>query len=93
LISVLGQAFPGRRLAQSWESIWQRFTEGYASVSGEPPELGVIVAHAVALCLWGSARGLDTRQPRCRELVENALGAAAVSGVRHKALLARDTVR
>ena len=90
LVSVLGQAFPGRRLAGSWQPVWQGFVEGYASLSNELPELEVVVSHAVAWCVWGSALGLDHGQPpRCRELVESALGAAAVSGNRYSMLASR----
>jgi len=89
LVSVLGQAFPGGRLAGSWQAIWQGFVEGYASLSNEPPKLEVAISHAVAWCVWGAALGLDCGQPpRCRELVESALGAAAVSGDRNLARLA-----
>jgi tRNA A-37 threonylcarbamoyl transferase component Bud32 len=87
-ISVLGLAFPGRRLARWWKPIWAGFVDGYASLSNEAPKLDVVLGHAVAWCLWGSARCLDHGQPRYRELARSALGAAAVSGDRYLTRLA-----
>lgn len=85
VMSVLGEAFPGRRLAHAWTRIWDSFVDGYAAGANEAPNLELVVGHVVAWCLWGSARCLDHGQSRYLELARNALGAAAVLGDRRLA--------
>jgi len=90
LVSVLGVAFPGRRLENSWRLIWQSFVDGYASISNDEPNLDLLISHAVTWFLWASVRGLETEHARCRKFAGDALGAAAVSGDRYLVRLAAD---
>jgi aminoglycoside phosphotransferase (APT) family kinase protein len=79
-IHVLAQAFPGRPRARWWRSIWQAFVEGYSARGRMQPDLELTISHAVAWCLWGSARCIDHGQARFRELAGLAVGAAALLG-------------
>jgi len=90
-MSVLGEAFPGRRLAGAWERIWTGFVDGYASRTGEAPNLELTVGHVVAWCLWGAARCLEQGLPRYLDLTRSALDAAALLGNRRLVELASKT--
>jgi aminoglycoside phosphotransferase (APT) family kinase protein len=76
-VGILGEAFPGRRLAASWDRIWQSFVGGYASIAKAEPDPELIVAHVLAWYLWVSADSLERRHPKCREFASYALDALA----------------
>jgi len=82
LMSVLGDSFPGRKLARTWERVWAGFVDGYASRADESPNLELTVAHLIVWCFWGAARYLELGHPRHLDLTKNALGAGALLGNR-----------
>jgi Phosphotransferase enzyme family len=71
--SILSEAFPGRPYTRAWREIWHSFTGAYASKAGIEPDLGLIIAHAIARCLWVSLICLERGDPRHRDFVKNAL--------------------
>jgi len=77
-VSVLGEAFPGRRLAGFWNAIWQRLAQGYARGGGALPDQGLIAGHAIAWCLGVSADSLDEGHPSARKFANFALDALSV---------------
>lgn len=79
-LTILGEAFPGRRLAASWERVWRSFTGAYSSIAGIEPELDLIIGHAIAWYLSAAVYGLDLGHPRHRYFARTALEALDVGG-------------
>ncbi|APV48479.1 hypothetical protein BWI17_01520 [Betaproteobacteria bacterium GR16-43] len=84
-LSILGEAFPGRRFASSWDRLWRRFVAGYVSGGGAEPEPALLVGHAAAWFLWVAAHCVKEGHATAGFYAASALEALALNLAVHRA--------